>query len=68
MKKEEHFSTFWKKMADSKKVMFLKSPILNIVLWKINGLVLGLVELIDAKGIDVAQPMFAWTSPTLTQK
>ena len=36
---------------------FSKSPILKIFLWKFHGLVLGLVELIDAKGIDVAQPM-----------
>jgi hypothetical protein len=42
------------KMADSKKPTFSKSPVLNIFLWKFYGLVLGLVELIDAKGIDVA--------------
>ena len=42
------------KMADSKKQHFSKLPILNIILWKFHGLVLGLVELIDAKGIDVA--------------
>ena len=42
------------KMADSKKGNFSKSPILNIFLWKFHGLVLGLVELNDAKGIDVA--------------
>ena len=41
------------KMADSKKGHFSKSPILNIFLWKFYGLVLGLVELNDAKGIDV---------------
>ena len=38
------------KMADSKKGHFSKSPILNIFLWKFYGLVLGLVDLIDAKG------------------
>ena len=37
-----------------------KSPILNIILWKFYGLVLGLVELIDVKGIDVAQPIWQW--------
>ena len=42
-------------MADSKKVHFSKSPILKIFLWKFHGLVLGLVELIDAIDIDVAQ-------------
>ena len=35
---------------------FSKSPILKMFLWKFHGLVLGLVELIDAKGNDVAQP------------
>ena len=29
-----------------------KSPILKKILWKFHGLVPGLVELIDAKGID----------------
>ena len=38
------------KMADSKKQCFSKSPILITF----HGLVLGLVEIIDAKGIDVA--------------
>ena len=56
--KKKFFS--WKKkikMADSKKVHFSKSPILKIFLWKFHGLVLGLVGLIDAKGINVTQPM-----------
>ena len=48
------------KMADSKKPSFSKSPILNIFLWKFHGLVLGLVGLIDAKGIDLAQPIWPW--------
>jgi hypothetical protein len=34
-------------MADSKKLRFSKPPILNV----------GLVGLIDARGIDVAQPI-----------
>ena len=45
------------KMADLKKGRFSKSPILNIFLWKFQGLVLVLVELIDVKDIDVAQPI-----------
>ena len=44
-------------MADSKNLRFSKSPILKIILCKFHGLVLGLVGLIDAKGIDVAQPI-----------
>ena len=39
------------KMADSKKSHFPAPPILNIFSWKFYGLVLGLVELIDEKGI-----------------
>ena len=42
-------------MADLKKVHFSKSPILEKFLRKFHGLVLGLVGLNDAKGIDVAQ-------------
>ena len=43
------------KMADSKKVSFSTLSILNIFFPKFHGLVLGFVELIGAKGIDVAQ-------------
>ena len=43
---------------------FPASPILNIFSWKFHGLVLGLVGLIDAKGIDFAQPMWPWGWPT----
>ena len=43
---------------------FSKSPILKIFLWKFHGLVLGLVELIDVKDIDVAQPIWSWGCPT----
>ena len=46
------------KKADSKKLRFSKSPILKKNLRKFHRLVLGLVGLIDAKGIDVAQPMW----------
>ena len=45
-------------MADSKKLRFSTPPILNIFSLKFHGLVLGLVQLIDAKGIDVAQPIW----------
>ena len=38
------------------KKSFSKLPILKKILGKFQRLVLGLVELIDAKGIDVAQP------------
>ena len=50
---------FFKKKIKSKwppkKRSFSSSPILNIFF---HGLVLGLVGLIDAKGIDVAQPIW----------
>ena len=47
------------KMADSQKGHFPAPPILNIFFQKFHGLVLGLVVgLIDAKGIDVAQPIW----------
>ena len=60
------FIFFWKKkfkMAAYKKCHFPAPPILNIFLWKFHGLVLGLVELIDAKGIDMAQPIWLWGCP-----
>ena len=53
-KQKIFFSRKQFKMAASKKLRFSKSPILIIFLWKFHGLVLGLVGLIDAKGIDVA--------------
>ena len=37
---------------------FSKSPILKIFFRKFSELVLGLVGLIDVKGIDVAQPFW----------
>ena len=51
-------NVFFFKMADSKKLRFSKSPILKKISRKFHGLVLGLVGLIDAKGIDVAQLMW----------
>ena len=41
-----------------KKGHFLASPIFDIFFQKFHGLVLLLAELIDAKGIDVAQPIW----------
>ena len=55
-------------MADSKTLSFSKSPILKIFLQKFLGLVLGLVGLIDGKGIDVAQPLWSWGCLTQGQK
>ena len=43
------------KMADSKKLSFSTSPKAEQFPPKFHGLVLGLVGLIDAKGIDFAQ-------------
>ena len=48
-----------KKLADSKKLSFSTLPILNISFQKFHGLVLGLVGLNYAKGIDVAQPIWS---------
>ena len=45
-------------MADSKKLSFSTSPKAEEFPQKFHGLVLGLVELIDVKGIDVAQPIW----------
>ena len=45
------------KMADSKNEIF-NSPNSQYFFQKFHGLVLGLVGLIDAKGIDVAQPIW----------
>ena len=43
--------------ARFRKTEFSKSPILKFFFQKFQRLVLGLVGLIDAKGIDVAQPI-----------
>ena len=43
---------------------FLKSPILETVLQKFHRSVLGLVGLIDAKGINVTQPIWPSGCPT----
>ena len=52
------------KMADLKKPHFAKRSILNIFLPNWAGWVLGLVGLIDVKGINLAQPMWLWGCPT----
>ena len=46
-------------MFDSKKLSFSKSPILEKISRKFYRLVLGLLGLIDAKIIDVAQPIWS---------
>ena len=56
------------KMADSKKQRFSKSPILKIFSRKFHRLVLGLVGLNDAKGIDLAQRIWPWGCLTKAQK
>ena len=61
----------WKKkfkIIDSKKPHFPAPSILNIFSWNFYGLVLGLLELIDAKGIGVSQLIWSWGCPTLAQK
>ena len=45
-------------IADSKKMRFSKSPILKKISRKFHRSVLGLVGLIDAKGINMAQPIW----------
>ena len=58
---------FWKKKLKSptqKKSHFPTPPIINIFSWNFYGLILGLVELIDAKGIGVAQLIWLWGCPT----
>ena len=52
----------------SKKAHFSKSPILKIFSRKFLRLVLGLVGLNDAKGIDIAQRIWPWGCPTKAQK
>ena len=49
-------------------VIFPAPPILNIFWRKFHGLVLGLVELIDVKDIDVAQPIWSWGCPPKNTK
>ena len=64
MRQDFFFQKKISKMADSKKLGFSKSPILKQNFHKFCGLVLGSVEFIDAKGIDVAQPIWFRDCPT----
>ena len=58
-------------MADSKKLRFSKPPILKKISQKLHGLFLGLIVLIDARGIDVANfcvfRLFLSLCPTASQ-
>ena len=47
-----------------KKTEFFKIANSQNFLWKFHGLVLGLEGLIDAKGIDLSQPIWLWGCPT----
>ena len=49
------------KMADSKKLSFSTSPKAEQFPPKFHRLVLGIVGLIDAKGINVTQPIWPWS-------
>ena len=49
------------KQKKSKVANSIKLPILKKISQKFHGLILGLVELIDVKGIDVAQ-LGSWKS------
>ena len=60
-KKKNEFAIWWIK----KNVIFTNPPILNIFSPKFQGLILGRIEQIDAKGSDVAQSihsinLFSW--------
>ena len=62
---------FWKikfKMADSKNWTFQLPPKAEQLPPKFFRLVLGLAGLIDAMGIDFAQPIWLWGWPTSAQK
>ena len=58
-KKKKNFEKKFK-MADSKKLSFSTSPKAEQFLPKFHRFVLGIVGLIDEKGINVTQPM--WSS------
>ena len=49
----------WPNQKKKKKGHFPAPPILNIFFQKFHGSVVGLVGLIGAKGIDVAQPIWS---------
>ena len=56
-----NFNFIFFNIADSNKLRFSKPPILKIFSPKFQRLVLGLVGLIDAKGIDMAQ-LYGWAT------
>jgi hypothetical protein len=56
--KKNFFCKFFFKMADSKKLSFSTTPKAEQLLPKFHELVFGLEEVIDAKGIDMAQPIW----------
>ena len=56
--KQKYFSEKKIQNGRLKKARFPAPPILNVFLQKFYGLVLGLIGLIDAKGIAVAQPIW----------
>jgi hypothetical protein len=64
MKQKKYIFLENKFKMDNSKMSFLKSPILKTFSRKFHRLVFGLVELIDAKGIDVAQHIWPWGYPT----
>ena len=47
------------KMANSKKITFSTPQIFKKISRKLQGLVLGLVDFINAKDIDVVQPIWS---------
>ena len=61
-----HVDEAEKKIHEKKlqKTEFFKIANSQNFLWKVYRLILGLVELNDAKDIDVAQPILPWDCPT----
>jgi hypothetical protein len=55
--KKKNFEFFFSKWLTQKKLRFSKPPIFEKFSRKFQGLVFGLVGWIDAKGINVAQPV-----------
>ena len=67
-KKKIFFCKFFSKWPTQKNWVFQPPPKAEQLPPKFHGLVLGLVELIDAKGIGLAQPIWPWDCPTWAQK
>ena len=67
-KKKSWKKKFWKKNQNgTQKKHVFQTCQFSIYFCENYGLVLGLVELIDAKGIDMAQPTWLWDCPALAQ-